>query len=156
MAKDGIDTGSTNEAGNGSIKKTEEHMDRRQFLKSAGVGSLLLLGKRVLAAPAAKPAAVPKPRPPGTCGGWTDKDGNGMCDNSERNVKPCGNLKCPGNAGNVARAETKKNGAPAGTCALWKDPEKKGFCAVCADAPKPCLYTICPAHRDHAGQAVKG
>ncbi|HPO90228.1 MAG TPA: hypothetical protein P5270_02295 [Victivallales bacterium] len=96
------------------------------------------------------------PRPPGTCGGWCDNDGNGCCDRSERKEKPCNAIKCPGNVKNKLRAKAKEAGAPNGTCALWKDEDKKGFCDLSEKREGGCLYTVCPAHKEHKeGQAQK-
>jgi hypothetical protein len=97
-----------------------------------------------------KPAA---PRPPGTCGGWTDKDRNGICERSQRTGEDrCTSRKCPANQGNPLRETAKANGAPEGTCALWEDPNQAGSCAVCVRAENPCVYTACPAHKNTTAQ----
>jgi hypothetical protein len=137
-------------------------MNRRQFLKACGLTAFGLAISGIGEARAANPAAakrLPKPaakaRPPGTCGGYTDADANGVCDRSVKGPKPCTAVRCPANTGNKAFAEAAAKGAPAGSCALWKDPQQKGFCAVCLD-PKPCLYVLCPSHKDHAADSKKG
>lgn len=125
-------------------------MNRREFLKACGMGVALLAGRSLLAGEGGGLllAAAGKTRPPGTCGGYTDADADGICEHSVKKVRPCGAVRCPGNARNAKRAKLAGLGAPAGVCAEWKDPQKKGFCAVCTEA-KPCLYTRCPAHKDH-------
>jgi len=125
-------------------------MDRRRFIKTMGIGLFGMAGQRLLLAKPAAPANPPKPRPPGTCGGWVDAGGNGACDRSERKTKPCGAMTCPGHVNHKARAKAARDGAPAGSCAGWRDPRKKGFCALSAAASKPCLYKTCPAHQAHS------
>src|SRR3989339_777804 len=95
---------------------------RRAMLKGLFLGAAAWAFKSLLPGSASlagenKPAAPKPPRPPGTCGGWCDKTGNGMCDRSEQATKPCGALKCAGNKSNVSRKDAKAKGAPDGTCA---------------------------------------
>ena len=134
---------------------------RREFLGSTllFVAALVCVGQRSLGAPAAgtKPAAKPagKPRPPGTCGGWTDPGGNGICDRSENGPKPCGAVRCPGHKDNAKRDAARAAGAPDGTCAQWEDPPKAGFCSVSTRADNPCIWVQCPANKNAAVRAVK-
>lgn len=108
---------------------------------------LLLLGNG-LSASAAQPVKNPK-RPPGTCGGWVDKDGNGCCDRSENGPKPCGKVNCPAHAENSKWKSAKKNGAPKGACVQWKDPDSQGYCELSVREESPCLCESCPANRNH-------
>jgi hypothetical protein len=133
-------------------------MNRRHFLKVFGAGALALAGRGVASAFGANHSGQqghagppPKTRPPGTCGGYTDPNADGICERSINGPKPCGAIRCPANVKNVDRTAS----TPAGSCALWKDPQKKGFCAVCLD-PKPCLYTLCPTHKDYKPPQGKG
>jgi hypothetical protein len=125
---------------------------RRDFLRMVPTtlcGLALLGGWVPGAAEAAEtpPTATPRPPcPPRTCGGWGDRDNNGICDRSE-NGGACKAVNCPANKDNPQIAEAKANGAPDGICGLWTDPEKKGFCGVSARDAYPCPYTVCPAHR---------
>ena len=123
-------------------------MNRRQFLKVSGLSALGVACGGLSQARAANPKEPVKPRPPGTCGGWTDARGNGRCDHSEKAVKPCNALTCPGHGKNKDRDLPAFKSAPAGTCARWTDPQKKGTCSVSLD--RTCLYVVCPAHREHA------
>jgi hypothetical protein len=130
-------------------------LTRRQFLGSTVLFAVAAaVGGRAAAAPAngaaapangARPAG--KPRPPGTCGGWADGDGNGICDRSENGPKPCGAARCPGHKAHPARAGLKAKGAPEGACAQWADPSKAGFCAVSGRPDSPCVWVACPAHK---------
>lgn len=120
----------------------------------AGLGAVKAYAETMKPGAQGHPKPAPKPRPPGTCGGWTDSNANGICDRSVSGPNPCPAIRCPGNAGNTDRPAAVASGAPKGACALWKDSGKKGFCSVCLDA-KPCLYAICPAHKDHRGGAKK-
>lgn len=128
-------------------------MKRREFIRSVGVGTLAVLGGsllRVWAEEKPKAPPSPKPRPPGACGGWTDSDGDGCCDRSVQEIKPCGRTACPGHAKNPSREKLVEAGAPQGVCALWKDSEKTGQCEWSRKIGKSaCSYLRCPAHKDY-------
>ncbi len=128
-------------------------MTRRDFIRNfplAVAGATFLFGlfpTRVSAEEAAKKPKVRPPRPLGTCGGWVDKEGNGICDRSEVGEKRCGAKKCPGHKENSLREAATKNGAPYGTCAAWVVQEGKGFCSLSSRDANPCNYAKCPAHK---------
>jgi hypothetical protein len=124
-----------------SMKTT--NLNRRNFIStlfSLTAGLTLLSGNAM--------AASRKPRPPGTCGGWTDKDSNGCCDRSEKSGG-CGDEECPGHVDNSRRKRISRKGAPAGTCASWEE-SKENCCEHSTDEDKPCIYTVCPANKYHA------
>ncbi len=127
-------------------------ISRRDVLKIGAAivaAGVILPGISVSSLLAADKKKKGPPRPPGTCGGWCDGDGNGSCDRSEKKDKPCNAVKCPGHVKNELRAKAKENGAPDGTCALWADKDKKGFCEQCESKKNACPYTTCPAHKKH-------
>lgn len=93
-------------------------------------------------------------RPPGTCGGWSDKNLDGICERSEGGSKPCNALNCPSNKNNSKRLSAEKKGAPPGVCGLWKDSDSQGFCEVSVREESPCAYADCPAHRDKAAPSA--
>lgn len=120
------------------IKLTRRNLMLRAPAFLAG---LLLFGEGMLrSASAAETKSLPK-RPPGTCGAWSDKNGDGSCDNS----KSCRKQNCPAHADNPKR----KADAPKGTCALWKDPDGQGFCETSVREERPCQCITCPANRNH-------
>ena len=107
-------------------------MTRREFFKASAVlaGALLLsrfVGTSV-AAPVGQPRKMAAARPPRTCGGWIDQNGNGACDRSEKGSGGCQSRQCPGSLVNPKRQALAKAGAPAGVCAAWEDPGRRGFC----------------------------
>ena len=121
---------------------------RRHLLTRIAPAALAILGLALLSVTssiAAKEQQKP-PRPPGTCGGYVDKDGNGACDRSEKAEQPCEAEKCPGNIKNRKREIAKDKGAPEGACALWADSKSNGYCSISARKTKGCDYTNCPAH----------
>jgi len=120
---------------------------RREFLKRLFLIAVAVSAGRYFTRFAAGQEKKPA-RPPGTCSGYTDRNGDGVCDRSAPDGG-CRNAACPANRMNSQWATAKAVGAPAGSCSQWQDPEKKGFCAVCVREKNPCLYTVCPAHKDH-------
>lgn|GEM_PF-1838490 len=129
-------------------------MNRRDFLKVVGIGTLAFVGGHTVMGRAdevpPQTTAVPKPRPPGTCGGWLDANADGVCDHSVREGRPCLRTACPGHGKNPDRAKLKAAGAPAGVCARWADPKKTGHCVWSLAADRTgCRYALCPAHRNY-------
>ena len=126
-------------------------MTRREFFKCTAVlAGALMLGRfagAASAAPALQGKKVVPARPPRTCGGWIDQNGNGACDRSENGLRGCQSRQCPGSLVNPKRQTLAKSGAPAGVCTAWEDPGRRGFCAVSARPASACAYTSCPAHR---------
>jgi hypothetical protein len=121
-----------------------DRFSRRAFFKFFLIGVSGLSGLRIFSAEN-KQKKPEKPRPPQTCGGYIDRNGDGVCERSEQAQKTCDVVKCPGHKKNVLRKTAKKNGAPEGTCAIWADPKEQGFCDKAQD---PCIYTTCPAHKN--------
>jgi len=121
---------------------------RNLILRTPAVlAGLFLFGGGLFRTASAQQPKPPAKRPPNTCGGWADKDANGVCDRSEGGAKPCGKTACPGHKDHSKRQDAKEKGAPEGTCALWKDSDSQGFCAVSDRDSNPCIYTACPAHK---------
>ncbi len=127
-------------------------MNRREFLGRLALPILAaaaVLHRTAGNAEAASHQAMPgnaKPKPPGTCGGWVDRNGNGICERSENGS--CNAAKCSANKLNPKFAEIAKAGAPKGACALWEDKSKAGFCSVSAKKDG-CLCLTCPANKNH-------
>jgi len=125
---------------------------RNLILRTPAIlAGLLLFGSGLFRTASAQQSKNPAKRPPGTCGGWVDKDMNGCCDRSEGGAKPCGAKNCPAHKDNSKRQDAKDKGAPEGVCALWKDSESQGFCEISNRDSNPCIYTACPAHRSKVG-----
>jgi len=131
------------------MQKTK--LSRRTFIlrTPAAVAGLILLGSGLFRAAEAAPQKNNKPRPLGTCGGWSDKIGSGGCDWSEKSGG-CKAENCPGHVDNSRRKRIAQKGAPKGVCAQWEDSKKKGFCEISTDNKKPCTYAACPANKNHA------
>lgn len=135
-------------------------LTRRTFLGRIAVAALATLvlapfGRKASAAPAPHGGgnAPRKPKPLNTCGGWTDRNGDGVCERSEAVSKPCGAIRCPANKGNANWAGIRKKGAPKGVCALWDATTPTGVCSLSARAENPCLCTQCPAAAKKSGAA---
>jgi hypothetical protein len=132
------------------VEKTK--LTRRNLIlrTPAFLAGLLLFGGGFFRSVTAAVVKKNPKRPPGTCGGWLDRNLNGTCERSEGGPKPCNSQNCPANKKNSKRHMAKDNGAPDGACALWKDSDSQGFCEVSIRASTPCAHDACPAHKDKA------
>ena len=126
---------------------------RRSFFKILLLGTAAWWNLRMFSAENRQKKPGPS-RPPQTCGAYSDKNKNGVCDRSEQGIKACGALKCPGCKKNPLWVEARKNGAPAGSCAIWADTKKNDYCEICDREQNPCLHMVCPCHKTNLKKAA--
>lgn len=128
----------------------ENKFERRTFLQFCALGlgaAMWSSSTRAANGTAQNPGPV---RPPGACRGYTDGEGDGICNRSTKATKRCTDIKCPANNGNAGILTRKSKGAPASVCGLWQDKDKKGHCSISEPGAKSCALTKCPAHKDHS------
>ncbi len=127
---------------------------RRSFIKASLFTAAACCSLSLLSADK-DPKKPQAPRPPGSCGGYSDKNRNGVCDRSEQGAKPCPSTKCPAGKMNPQWEAAKAKGAPAGSCAIWSDDKKLGYCEICDREQSPCLYEPCPSHKRNAARKTR-